>query len=95
MRGICSALLLPLASAITYNGDVTLSNSWPANDHVEAGAIWEFSIPAGMISNGTGSCSVRIDTQGVSFVHFFNAHVKIYDGLGTYEIYTKKTVKVQ
>lgn len=81
------ASLIASAYAMQVPGQVTLSNSWPSNDHAEAGGIWEFTIPADMIVNGTGSCSVSVGTVGLSFVHFFNAHVGQYNGLGTYEIY--------
>jgi hypothetical protein len=81
------ATLITTAHAMQVPGQVTLTNSWPSNDHAEAGGIWEFTIPADMIVNGTGSCSVSIATVGLTFVHFFNAHVGQYNGLGTYEIY--------
>ena len=94
-------MLLKLASylisgihAISIPAEVTMTTSWPGNDHAEAGGLWEFSIPGGMIANGTGSCSVSISTVGLSFVHFFNAHVKQYNGVGNYDIYAVETWQV-
>merc|ERR1711934_377034 len=39
------------------------------------------------MGNGTGSCDVTINTAGVNFVHFFNAHVSTYDGSGTWTVF--------
>jgi hypothetical protein len=83
--------LLPLfaaANAVTWQGqNLNLTVSWPGNDDRAAGGIVTFDSGAGQIANGTGSCDVTINTAGVNFVHFFNAHhAGAYDGSGTWTI---------
>ena len=79
-----------LTHSMTYEAVPNLANRWPKNENsgIAAGGIWEFSIPEGMIELGNGSCRLEITTPGQSFVHFFNAHVSVFDGASSYEIFS-------
>ncbi len=82
--------LLAVASAADWPGqNINLTTSWPASENSEraAGGIWKFESAANQIVNGTGSCDVTINTAGVNFGHFFDAHVETYLGTGTWTIY--------
>ena len=77
-------------NSMVFEPEPKLANRWPKNENsgIAAGGIWEFSIPDGMIKLGGGSCKLTITTPGQSFVHFFNAHVSVFDGISEYEIFS-------
>lgn len=78
---------LAAAASAQWNPSPNVTASWPGNDERPAGAIVQFDSPANSIVNGTGSCSITVNTLTVSFMHFFNAHVfGVYDGSGTWNI---------
>ena len=83
-------VLFLLINSMVYEPLPKLANRWPKNENsgIAAGGIWEFSIPEGMIELGNGSCKLKITTPGQSFVHFFNAHVSVFDGISEYEIFS-------
>merc|ERR1712226_86940 len=80
------ALAAGVKAADWAGTNINVTTSWESNDDTSAGGIVTFESPADAIANGTGSCTVTISTVGLSFVHFFNAHVGTSGAAGTYEL---------
>jgi len=87
------------AQAATWSAtNLNVTTSWAAEDrsdnsaHTEparaAGALVSFDSPAGWLTNGTGTCTITVDSTAVQveFAHFFDAHVLNSNAPGVFQI---------